>query len=352
MQEVLRGFLYYKSVRPLSDNWRRVCCRFDRRVLEDGRNDIKGMPREFLPRRKYIRKPSGSDIQAIYALHEEKHGLPGMLSSIDYMHWYWNNCPFHVNSIEVIILDLILETVASHDQWIWHAFFGVSGAMNDIIVVNLSPIFNDLFEDKAPDSSFVVNGTNYKHEYYLANGIYPDTQRTRDESSPRNANNQLGKTLNGHSPQFKKNDTLLVDGASMDTKEIEETMYACIILHNMICEYEGFSHYHFDETEVLVEDIETNISEENRAINWKADVALAWQLVPLAAGKTIVDGLIRPSALGPVWRPVPPFIALLDFCYKTTNRNQISIAENRNRDQTTSSVMVTAIDGGGIEKPP
>ncbi|KAJ9567906.1 hypothetical protein OSB04_003872 [Centaurea solstitialis] len=41
-------------------------------------------------------------------------------------------------------------------------------------VVNQSPIFNDLFENKAPDSSFVANGTHYNHGYYLADGIYPE----------------------------------------------------------------------------------------------------------------------------------------------------------------------------------
>ncbi|KAJ9558768.1 hypothetical protein OSB04_013382 [Centaurea solstitialis] len=125
--------------------------------------------------RKYLRKPTASDIQAIYALHEEKLGLPDMLGSIDCMHWYWKNCPlawrgqFHRG--DHAGPSIILEAVASYDQWIWHAF-GILGATNDIIVVTQSPIFTDIFEDKAPDSSFVVNDTNYKHGYYLADGIY------------------------------------------------------------------------------------------------------------------------------------------------------------------------------------
>ncbi|KAJ9552965.1 LOW QUALITY PROTEIN: hypothetical protein OSB04_017010 [Centaurea solstitialis] len=54
------------------------------------------------------------------------------------------------------------------------AFFGVPGAINDIVVVNQSPIFNDLFEHKVPDSSFNVNNTHYKYKYYLADGIYSE----------------------------------------------------------------------------------------------------------------------------------------------------------------------------------
>ncbi|KAJ9560224.1 hypothetical protein OSB04_005384 [Centaurea solstitialis] len=47
----------------------------------------------YLYMRQYLRKPTATDVQAIYALHEQTHGLPGMLGSIDYMHWYWKNCP-------------------------------------------------------------------------------------------------------------------------------------------------------------------------------------------------------------------------------------------------------------------
>ncbi|KAJ9540357.1 hypothetical protein OSB04_026863 [Centaurea solstitialis] len=49
--------------------------------------------------------------------------------------------------------------------------------------------------------------------------------------------------------------------------KLQEIMYTCIILHNMICEDEGISDYPFDPTEVLPEDIETNISEADRARN-------------------------------------------------------------------------------------
>ncbi|GJW75060.1 putative RNA-directed DNA polymerase [Tanacetum coccineum] len=50
----------------------------------------------------------------------------------------------------------MLEAVASHDLWIWHAFFGVAGANNDINVLDNSPLFDDLLDDKAPLALFVM----------------------------------------------------------------------------------------------------------------------------------------------------------------------------------------------------
>ena len=36
---------------------------------------------------------------------------------------------------------MILEAVDTHDLWIWHSYFGVAGANNDISVLNHSPLF-------------------------------------------------------------------------------------------------------------------------------------------------------------------------------------------------------------------
>ena len=68
---------------------------------------------------------------------------------------------------------IILEVVASFDTWIWHAFFGVPGAQNDINVLAQSPVFNDVLQGKAPKVTYEVNGRMYDGPYYLADDIYP-----------------------------------------------------------------------------------------------------------------------------------------------------------------------------------
>ncbi|GKB10957.1 zinc finger, CCHC-type containing protein [Tanacetum coccineum] len=54
-----------------------------------------------------------------------------------------------------------------------NAYFGVSGANNDLNVLYGSPLFDDEIADIAPECPFVVNGHTYRKCYYLADGIYP-----------------------------------------------------------------------------------------------------------------------------------------------------------------------------------
>jgi len=68
---------------------------------------------------------------------------------------------------------IILEAVASQDLWIWHAFFGVAGANNDINVINQSPLFTERLQGCDPQVEYYVNGRKYNIGYYLTDGIYP-----------------------------------------------------------------------------------------------------------------------------------------------------------------------------------
>ncbi|XP_071728484.1 uncharacterized protein [Rutidosis leptorrhynchoides] len=47
------------------------------------------------------------------------------------------------------------------------------GSNNDIDVLNRSPLFDSIKNGTAPPKPFTVNGRDYTHGYYLADGIYP-----------------------------------------------------------------------------------------------------------------------------------------------------------------------------------
>ena len=52
-------------------------------------------------------------------------------------------------------------------------FFGVPRSLNDINILDCSPVFQELYEDRASKCEYVVNVHEYKIGYYLLDGIYP-----------------------------------------------------------------------------------------------------------------------------------------------------------------------------------
>jgi hypothetical protein len=59
------------------------------------------------------------------------------------MQWSWKNChvAWHVQfKWHKKDSTIILEAVADDESWIWHALFGMSGSINDINVLQRSPL--------------------------------------------------------------------------------------------------------------------------------------------------------------------------------------------------------------------
>ncbi|XP_058768837.1 uncharacterized protein LOC131642629 [Vicia villosa] len=126
---------------------------------------------------EYLRRPNNNDVEHLLQMGESR-GFPGMLGSIDCMHWEWKNCPVAWKG-QFCRGDhgkptIMLEAVASQDLWIWHAFFGIAGSNNDINVLNQSNVFNDILEGRAATVQYTINGNPYNMGYYLADGIYPE----------------------------------------------------------------------------------------------------------------------------------------------------------------------------------
>jgi hypothetical protein len=102
-------------------------------------------------------------------------GFPGCIGSIDSMHWEWKNCPsswkgmFQGKSGRPTV---VLEAIAHHSCRFWHFHFGSPGSLNDINVLDRSPLFYNAVNGEAPQVNYVVNGNRYCYAYWLADGIY------------------------------------------------------------------------------------------------------------------------------------------------------------------------------------
>ena len=88
---------------------------------------------------EYLRGPRTDEVEHLLQVAEAR-GFPGMLGSIDCMHWQWEKCPVgwrgQFTRGDKGVPTMILEAVASKDLRIWHAFFGTAGSNNDINVLN------------------------------------------------------------------------------------------------------------------------------------------------------------------------------------------------------------------------
>ncbi|XP_070675758.1 uncharacterized protein [Malus domestica] len=143
---------------------------------------------------------------------------------------------------------IILEAVASFDTWIWHTFFGVSGAQNDLNVLTQSPVFNDVLQGKVPKVTYEVNRRMYDGPYYLADDIYPRWSTfVKTVSHLRSAKEKyFASYQEGCRKDVERCFGILqarwaiVKGAAklFDVESLRSIIMTCIILHNMIVEDE------------------------------------------------------------------------------------------------------------------
>ncbi|GJZ08640.1 ALP1-like protein [Tanacetum coccineum] len=134
---------------------------------------------------------------------------------------------------------------------IWHAFFGVAGANNDINVLDNYSLFGDLLVDVAPIALFEVNGVVFEKGYNLADEIYQQWAtfvesfsvaqdekhgyfKRRQESARKDVEHAFGVLQGrwGTIQQLKR---------QYHVNKIRRIMYSCIIMHNMILKDQEFA---------------------------------------------------------------------------------------------------------------
>jgi hypothetical protein len=198
----------------------------------------------------FLRPPTEAELARILRDNEAR-GFPGMIGSIDCMHWEWRACPVSWHAYYRGYKGkptIVLEAVATQDLRIWHAFFGIPGSANDINVLQRSPVFDDLANGRAPRVNFNINGNSYNMGYYLADKIYPDwATLVKTKSEPRTpkdcnfaeAQERVRKDVERTFGVLRAKFRIIQNpGHLWNPLDMNLIMRACIILHNMIIEDE------------------------------------------------------------------------------------------------------------------
>ncbi|XP_074378588.1 uncharacterized protein LOC141720132 [Apium graveolens] len=168
---------------------------------------------------EYLIRPNEQDVSRLLAENEQR-GFPGMLCSIDYMHWKWKNCP---------------------TAW--------QGSLNDINVLDRPHLFEDLDEGRRPEVKYTINGNEYNMGYYFGDG----NKRKYFIAAQKSIKKDVERAFDVLQSRF----VIIRDLSRFwDVETMKYIMTACVILHNMIIEDEresSLEEEHFDsDVEVSV----------------------------------------------------------------------------------------------------
>uniref|UniRef100_A0A0D3BIW0 DDE Tnp4 domain-containing protein n=1 Tax=Brassica oleracea var. oleracea TaxID=109376 RepID=A0A0D3BIW0_BRAOL len=123
--------------------------------------------------------------------------------------------------------------------------------MNDLNILDRSPVFDDIINGIAPEVNFYVNGHTYHLAYYLTDGIYPDwatfiqsirLPQTEKHSLFAKKQESVRKDVERAFGVLQVIFVVVRNPSNLwDKHKIRNIMRACIILHNMIVEDERAS---------------------------------------------------------------------------------------------------------------
>ena len=198
----------------------------------------------------YLRQPTRANFDKHLAINERR-GFPGMFGSLDCMHWEWKNCPVAWQGDfgdREGKKSIILEAVATEDLHIWRVFFGLPGSNNDLNVLQRSPLVNNMLHSEACNDTFEINGCEYNRYYLLTDGIYPKwscfVQSIHLPSHAKSAyfasrQKAVHKDVERCFGVLQARFAIVKNPCMQWSMEvINDIMFTCIILHNMIVEDE------------------------------------------------------------------------------------------------------------------
>ena len=197
-----------------------------------------------------LRSPTENDLNRLLDESLEA-GWPGCLGSIDCMHWAWKNCPSAWKGMfkgKEKGATVVLEAITDNSCRFWHFFFGMPGSLNDINVLDRSPLHREALAGRGPQVSYQINGFTYHVPYWLADGIYPPHHCfVKSIHNPTSRKHKLFSTMQ----EAKRKDIerafgilqarfhILTTGCRLWNRDaMHSVMKCCVILHNLVIDFE------------------------------------------------------------------------------------------------------------------
>ena len=203
-------------------------------------------------REKYLRTLTRTDAKRVEALHARKHGIRGMVGSLDCMHIPWKNCPLALHG-QYVGKDkkptVVLEAACDYNLWIWHMQFGFAGSLNDLNIWANSVLKSSFTTGKFCENDFIyeIAGQSFALLFYLVDGIYPELARfVKTIFEP------IGRAEKRFSvwQEAKRKDIERCFGVlqakfqiikhpvqKWDLDDIADIVLACTLLHNIMVEF-------------------------------------------------------------------------------------------------------------------
>ena len=132
----------------------------------------------------------------------------------------------------------------TYDLRFWHCFFGIPGTLNDINVLQRSPLFDETLTGAAPSVKYKINEKEHEGGYYLADGIYPkyatlmttiSTPKTLAEEKFATLQEAYRKDIERAFGVLQSRFRVVSQASrSWSSSKMMNVMYTCCILHNMI----------------------------------------------------------------------------------------------------------------------
>jgi hypothetical protein len=266
----------------------------------------------------YLRNMTRADAKRVTDMHQEQHGIAGMVGSLDCMHVGWKNCPVAWQGQEQGKEGhptIVLEALGNYNLWFWHVSFGWAGTLNDINIWERSPLLEAFIDGTWRDDidfTFTVGDKEFNRLWLTTDGIYPElarfvktVQEPIDEKSKAYASWQeatrkdieraFGVLQQKFHVLVRKFEQWFID-------DISNVVLACIMLHNMMVahrmskgEEEGVSFYDCpdiagEEVDIAGEEVEDHDTERADVDRRNAEIALLCSLESEVLGNDPMRG--------------------------------------------------------------